>query len=558
MGETYEYIVNRSDDFITLIGRDYRYKIVNNSYCKAMELPRDRILGKSVAEVWGEDRFQSGIKARLDDCLSGNEVHYVDQFRFGSVQKNLHVSFYPYSDDADDRITHVLVFSHDITKLAEVESRLARFEFRDHTTGLLNRRSLEEMMRLELEKLRRQPESGQRALLFITLKSFEKINQTYGHYIGDLLLENTANRVSDCIRTTDLVFRFDGTNLVVLLTSIKRQTGAGMVAQKIADSVGVPYRYRDAVITIESFIGISICPDDGEAVDELIQLANSASIEAEEQSFPFFFHDLNRHRQAVSRMTIRSELQHAFTADQLELHYQPILKLGPDGPKTVGVEALIRWNHPQRGLVEPDEFMDIVEESRLIEAIDKWALFRLCAQLSSWDEFPELFGTLNVSASEFSDEYLPEIVRTALAEHPGLDPSRLRIELTERRCMDDPPTAIARMQELLEMGIEIWIDDFGTGQSSLTYLKQLPAAALKIDKSFLDGIDSHESERVYLAGIVESVRARGKQIIVEGVTNAEQLRIVTDLGCDYAQGFHFARPMGAGMFADYLRGEQES
>lgn len=558
MGETYEYIVNRSDDFITLIGRDYRYVIVNNSYCKAMELPRDRILGKSVAEVWGEDRFQSGIKARLDECLSGNEVHYVDQFRFGSVQKNLHVSFYPYSDGADDRITHVLVFSHDITKLAEVESRLARFEFRDHKTGLLNRRSLEEMMRLELEKLHRQPESGPRALLFITLKSFEKINQTYGHYIGDLLLENTANRVSDCIRTTDLVFRFDGTNLVVLLTSTKRPTGAGMVAQKIADSVGVPYRYRDAVITIESFIGISICPDDGEEVDELIQLANSASIEAEEQSFPFLFHDLNRHRQAVSRMTIRSELQHAFTADQLELHYQPILKLGPDGPKTVGVEALIRWNHPQRGLVEPDEFMDIAEESRLIEAIDKWALFHLCAQLSAWDEFPELFGTLNVSASEFSDEYLPEIVRTALAEHPGLDPSRLRIELTERRCMDDPPTAIARMQELLEMGIEIWIDDFGTGQSSLTYLKQLPAAALKIDKSFLDGIDSHDSERVYLAGIVESVRARGKQIIVEGVTNAEQLRIVTDLGCDYAQGFHFARPMGAGTFADYLRGERES
>ncbi|MCK4515162.1 MAG: EAL domain-containing protein, partial [Spirochaetaceae bacterium] len=264
-----------------------------------------------------------------------------------------------------------------------------------------------------------------------------------------------------------------------------------------------------------------------------------------------------RHRQAVSRMTIRSELQHAFTADQFELHYQPIFQLGPGDPKPVGVEALIRWNLPQRGLVEPDDFLDIAEESRLIEAIDKWALFRLCTQLSEWDEFPELFATLNMSASEFSDEYLPEIVRAALAEHPGLDPSRLRLELTERRCMDDPPAAIARMQELLEMGIEIWIDDFGTGQSSLTYLKQLPAVAIKIDRSFLEGIESDESERVYLAGIVESVRARGKRIIVEGVTNDEQLRIVTDLGCDYAQGFHFARPMGAGLFADYLRDQRK-
>jgi diguanylate cyclase (GGDEF)-like protein len=553
MAETYEYIVNRSSDFITLIGRDYRYEIVNDSYCKAMELPRDRVLGKSVSEVWGEDRFQSGIKARLDECFGGDEVHYVDQFRFGSIQKNLHVSFYPYTDESTNEITHVLVFSHDITRLAEVESRLARFEFRDHTTGLLNRRSLEEMMHTELDKLHRQPETGPLALLFITLKSFKKINQTHGHHIGDLLLENTANRVSECLRNTDLVFRFDGTNLAVLLTSITRPTGAAMVAQKIADSIGVPYRYKDSVITIESFIGISVCPDDGEDIDDLIQHANSSSIESEEQRFPFLFYDLNRHRQAVSRMTVRSELQHAFGADQFELHYQPILKLGPGKPHAVGVEALIRWNHPQRGLVEPDDFMDIAEESRLIAAIDKFALFRLCSQLSEWDEFPELFGTLNMSASEFSDEFLPEIVRTALAEHPGVAPSRLRLELTERRCMENPPEAIARMEELLEMGVEIWIDDFGTGQSSLTYLKQLPAAALKIDRSFLEDIENQERERTYLAGIVESVRARGKLIVAEGVTNKEQLRIVTELGCEYAQGFHFARPMPANAVAKYLR-----
>lgn len=553
MSETYEYIVNRSSDFITLIGRDYRYKIVNDSYCRAMSLPRDRILGKSVAEVWGEDRFHSAIKARLDECFAGDEVHYVEQFRFGPGARNLHVSFYPYHDDSTNEITHALVFSHDITRLAEVESRLARFEFRDHTTGLLNRRSLDEMLHAEIEKMHRQPEGGPRALLFITLKGFKKINQTCGHTIGDLLLENTANRVTECIRTTDLVFRFDGTNLVVLLTGINRPTGAGMVAQKIADSVGVPYRYKDEVIQVTSYIGISICPDDSEEIDELVQLANSASVEAEEQSFPFMFHDLKRHRQAVSRMTVRSELQHAFAAKEFELRFQPILRLGPDGAVPVGTEALIRWNHPQRGLIEPAEFMDIAEESRLIEAIDKWALFRMCGQLSEWTDFPELFATLNVSAAEFTDEYLPEIVRTALEEHPGLDPSRLRLELTERRCMDDPPAAIARMNELKEMGVEMWIDDFGTGQSSLTYLKQLPATALKIDRSFLEGIDSDESERIYLSGIVESVKARGMQIVVEGIANEAQLEIVTGLGCDYGQGFLFSKPVTAAGLEEYLR-----
>lgn len=547
MADTYRYIVNQSRDFITLINSEYRYDIVNDSYCSAIERPRDEILGRTVEEVWGSSRFVDAIKPRLDECFAGDEVHFVDEFRFGSMRKSLHVSFYPYRDtdanEPDAPPTHVLVFSHDITYLAEVESRLARYEYRDRTTGLYNRRSLEELLSAEIERARRTPAPVTKALLFVSLRSFKKINQTFGHHIGDLLLEHTANRIREAIRASDLVFRFDGTNLVVLLTNISRPTDAAVVAQKLADDVGVPYQYRGRVITIESHIGISLYPDDAEEGDALILRANSSSIEAEERGSAFLFHDTPTHEQAVARMNTISDLHAAISSDALELFYHPIVKVEDDRPRIAGAEALIRWNHPTRGLLEPEDFIDLAEGSRLIAAIDKWALFRALAHLETWLDSYDLFLSLNVSAHEFKDEFLPDIVTSALRQHPGVDASRLKLELTERQSMADPVASIEQMRELRSIGVDLWIDDFGTGQSSLSYLKQLPATALKVDRGLVEGVEERENDRRYLAGILESIRARGKEIIVEGVHNAEQARIVVDLGCDYIQGFHYSRPL---------------
>ncbi len=557
MADTYQYIVNRSRDFITLINREYRYEIVNDSYCSAIERTRDEILGRTVEEVWGSSRFLDAIKPRLDECFTGGEVHFIDEFRFGSMRKSLHVSFYPYRDTEDDDgtdhpPTHVLVFSHDITYLAEVESRLARYEYRDRTTGLYNRRSLEELLAAEIERARRAPARVTKALLFVSLRSFKKINQTFGHHIGDLLLEHTANRVREAIRASDIVFRFDGTNLVVLLTSVSRATDAAVVAQKLADDIGVPYQYRGRVITIDSHIGISLYPDDADEVDALILCANSSSIEAEERGAAFLFHDPSTHDQAVARMNTISDLHTAISTGALELFYHPIVQVDGGRSRIAGAEALIRWNHPTRGLLEPEDFIDLAEGSRLIAAIDKWALFRALAQLETWLESYDIFLSINVSAHEFSDEFLPDIVASALRQHPGVRPDRLKLELTERHSMADPAASIDQMRDLRSIGVDLWIDDFGTGQSSLSYLKQLPATALKVDRGLVEGVDERENDRRYLAGILESIRARGKEIIVEGVRSAEQARIVTDLGCDYIQGFHYARPMRAEEFETLL------
>ena len=546
MGDTYEYIVNRSRDFITLIDRDLRYEIVNDSYCNAIERRREDILHRTVKEVWGSERFNDAIEPRLRACFDGEEVHYVEEFHFGSVRKRLHVSFYPYSDGGSGgEPTHVLVFSHDITYLGQVESRLQQLEYRDRTTGLPNRRSLEEVLANEIDRARRSADSPLRALLFISLRSFKKINQTYGHHIGDLLLEHTANRVREMIRASDMLFRFDGTNLVVLLTSIARPTDVAVVAQKIADDVGVPYQFRGSVISIDSYIGVSIYPDDGDNGDTIIQRANSSSIDAEERKLPFVYYDARVHDAAVARMGTLSDLHSAIADGEFEVYYHPIVRITDRTPCVAGVEALIRWRHPTRGLLAPEDFLELAEGSRLIAAIDKWALFHVTDQLARWSKRYDLFVTLNVSAHEFKDEFLPDVVQSALARHPSLAASRLKLELTETQSMDDVRSSIDQMTELQRIGVDVWIDDFGTGQSSLAYLKQLPATALKIDRSFIEGIEEHDSDREYLAGIFDSIRARGKVVVAEGVTNDRQLELLTDLACDYFQGFIYSQPIPA-------------
>ncbi len=550
MSEAYQYIVNRSRDFITLIDQSYRYTLVNDAYCEAIGKDRHELINRTVEEVWGTERFEGSIRARLDECFAGSEVHYIEDFRFGSMQKRLHVSFYPYADEIDGTI-HALVFSHDISKLAETESRLAQFEYRDRTTGLYNRRSLEEMLEAEVDRAARRTD-GSLAVLFVSLHSFKAINQTHGHHIGDLLLEHTGNRIREAIRASDLLFRFDGTNLVVILTRISQPTDAAIVAQKIADDVAVPYQYRGRVITINTHTGIALFPADGNESDSLIQAANSTSVDAEERQMPFLFYDTSLHDLAVDRMTRLSDLHAAIAGGMMELSYHPIVRLDGDEPTVVGAEALIRMRHETRGLLQPNDFLDLAEDSRLITAIDKWAFFQTVRLLAELLKEFDLFLTMNLSAQELGDEDLPEIVENALSQFPEIEPHRLKLELTERGSMADPEASLARMERLRELGSHIWIDDFGTGQSSLSYLKELPASTLKIDRSLVHGIDESENDRRYLAGIVETIKARGKSIVAEGVETSGQLEIVRDLGCSYAQGFYFGPPLTPDEFRELL------
>ena len=545
MSDTYEFIVNQSRDFITLIDSSYRYVFVNDAYAKTIGRRREDVVDKSVREIWGDEAFDDRIKEKLDRCLSGEEVHYVDNFHFGDESKSMHVSFYPYGDSSE-HITHVLVFSHDITHLSNVETRLAEYEYRDPLTGLYNRRSLEELLAKELDQARRSKGESLRALVFISLRNFKQINRSYGHRIGDLLLEHSANRLRETMRSSDMIFRFDGTNLVVVLTQIARETDLGMVAQKLFDSVALPYTYRDEVIHIFAYLGLSVFPQDGDDVTTLIQCANSASVEAENQGRPFLIYDDELHTSAVRRMTLVSELQRAFEGDQLELYFQPIYRVLPGmAPEIIGAEALIRWQHPREGLLSPAAFIELAEQSGLVSLIDKWALYRVVGYLRQWETEPPFFISMNISAEEMSDDYLVDLVEAALVEYGSLPAALLKLELTESLGMQDPERAVAQIKNLEAIGVEVWIDDFGTGHSSLGYLKQLPSKLFKLDRFFVADIESSEGERNYLESVLSTVRSRGKEVIMEGVDSEGQIALLLEMGCELMQGYYFSRPMPA-------------
>jgi len=545
--DAYEYIVNISKDFITLINRDYVYEIVNDSYCTEMGQSREEIINRSVAEIWGKEKFENSLKRYLNQCFEGQEVHYIDTFKFGPFEKYMHVSYYPYREN--DEVTHVAVFSHDITSVGEIESKLTNYEYRDPVTGLFNRRSLDVVLDKEIEKAKRSKYEKLRAVLFVSLENLAKVNQVYGHEIGDLLLENSGLRIRRTLRRSDYVFRFAGSELSVILTNIAKNTDAGKVAQKIYNNVAVPYRFKETDINITCHIGIALYPEDGADKRTIVQKATSALAEAKKRNMDFLLFDASLHEQAVSRLKLESEIAKAFEKGQFELHYQPVVDTNG---KIHGAEALIRWNHPERGYIPPMDFIPIAEETGLIIPIGRWALFTACRQISAWMKKHKLYVSINLSAKEFSDSTLLEAIQKAIKQSQDFDPAYLKLEITETKCMDDPEKTIKQMQSLLDIGVETFIDDFGTGYSSLGYLKRLPAVTLKIDKLFIDALVESQEEQDYLTHIIRTVKSRKKKVLVEGVSSREQFELLKAMACDQMQGYLFSRPVPAEEFEKLL------
>jgi len=539
--ERFKFIVNRSSDFISLINSDHVYEFANEAYCAAMGVDPEDVRGRMVSSVVGNERYMANLRPVLERCLSGETIEFIDVMSVGDIEKHLHVTCSPFREDGE-QAGNVLVVSHDITRLTEIETRLTRYEFIDPLTGLLNRRSLDVVLDREIYRAQRSRTPVIHALAFISLQDFDQIHQSYGPEFADILLENTGLRVRQTVRETDYVFRFDGTVLTVLLTDITHAADAAIVTEKILDTISMPYSFNNIETRLDCVIGVSLYPSDGTDSKDLTRNANSAIVEAKKRRVPYLLYDSEVHEKAIARIVLKSELQRAFEARQFLLHYQPFVK--PDGT-VAGAEALIRWNHPDRGLLFPASFIDVAEETRLISSIDKWALFEVCRELATWESEPRFFISINISARDLLDQYLVEAAQQALAAAGGIEPNRLKLELTESISMDDPDRSIDTMKALMDLGLEVWIDDFGTGQSSLSYLKHLPAGVLKIDRVFIDQIADSEDDREYLQSIVSAIRSRGKRVIIEGVSTAAQVEQLKQIRYEYLQGFYFSRGVPA-------------
>jgi len=544
----YESIINSSKDFITLINRDYVYELVNESYCSTIGREKRDILNRHVSEVWGAERFDQFIRPRLDDCFAGKEVHYVEHFSFGEEKRYMHVSYYPYQKL--DGVSHVIVFSHDISKIKEIEGKLTHFEYRDPVTGLFNRRSLDIILEMEIEKAKRSESEKERALLLIGLKNVVKIKEVFGLAKSDILLENTGLRINNLLRKADYAFRLEGDELVVLLTGIKRDTDAAKVAEKILGAITIPYRHNGKQIAIEAHAGITIYPGDGEDPGDLMCNALTALNTATKEGKSILLYNRDIQKKAMERLYLESEIQKAFEEQQFTLHYQPIC----DGEGTLlGAEALIRWVHPVRGNIPPNDFIPILEELGKIHIIGKWALFHLCEQLRRWKERYQIYISLNISVQEFLDDSFLDTLKGALEKCGGAGSCPLKIEVTESEGMKDPERSIRVMEEINKLGLGLYIDDFGTGHSSLSYLNIIPAEVLKLDKIFIDLLEDDPKQQKFVEGIINMVRSMEKEILCEGVESVGQVELLRSMGCRRFQGYYFSKPLPADVFEDVMR-----
>ena len=543
----YEEIVNRSSDYITLINRDYVYEIANDAYCRQIGRSRDEVIGRTVSDVWGQERFERAIKPNLDRCFAGEQVNYIDKFTFGEIDRHIHVSFFPYTSNG--QTTHALVFSHDITRLSQVEDRLTNYEVRDPTTGLFNRHSMEIILDKELEQAQQSPAGSLRGLLFFKLDGMRSVVDLHGHQTGDLILENTGLRTLRSLRNSDYIFRFEGTEFTVLITSIKDRVELATAAMRIHDEISLPYQQGTSTLSVAPRIGIALYPDDAQTREELVRCAHIAMSDAVLRKTPYVFFDAELHHAVQGRIALGAELGEALKNGQFELHYQPIVNARG---QVVGAEALLRWRHPMRGLVLPGEILPAAGEAGVMVSIGRWVFFEACQQVKSWSEENDLFVTVNMTAGEFLDSHMLESVHHAI-ERSGIRASQIKIEITESEAMENPREAIRRIRALERMGVDVLIDDFGTGQSSLAYLRNLPARILKLDKSFTSDLDDPEIGHDFLRHVIAAMKSLSKIVLLEGVKNKNEARDAAALSFDLMQGMYFGAPVPAAEFSSLLK-----
>ncbi|MCU7839630.1 MAG: EAL domain-containing protein [Candidatus Thiodiazotropha sp. (ex Troendleina suluensis)] len=421
----------------------------------------------------------------------------------------------------------------------------------DSLTGLSNRSLFMDRLDRALAYARRH--EHKLVLLFIDLDRFKDVNDTLGHAIGDLLLQEAAQRLQGCVRDMDTVSRLGGDEFTVILPEVVDGMSATIVAGTILTSLSRPFEMDEQEAQLSASIGITIFPQDGENPGMLLQNADTAMYRAKAEgrnTFRYFTWEMNK--EAGGRVTLEAALRRALKREEFELHYQPILTAS-DGD-LIGAEALIRWESPELGLMGPNEFIPLAEESGLIVPIGDWVLKKAAADLAKWDHAGLVLQKLsvNVSIVQFQMKGFTCKILDILNSQPHLK-SRLFFEITESVFMDEHREPGARLGKLREQGIGIAIDDFGTGYSSLSYLKRFPVDKIKIDRSFVRDVTCDPEDAALCEAIIAMAHHLGLEVVAEGVETDQQWQFLRDSGCDYAQGYLFGRPMPFDRFTDYLK-----
>jgi len=423
--------------------------------------------------------------------------------------------------------------------------------FYDHLTGLPNRRLLNDRIQHAMEKTERNEKLL--AILFIDCDRFKPINDTLGHVVGDGLLISIANRLKENVRSSDTVCRVSGDEFGIVLENVDHVSVIDRVAQNIIESIAEPHYIEGHKVFTTVSVGITVFPVEQNDVGGLLTSADIAMYHVKQNGgnhFEYFSADMND--RSKQRLVLELELHEAMIKNELEVYYQPLNKIDSDR-EIIGVEALLRWNHSERGMIQPLDFIYIAEDTGLIVSIGEWVLMQACMQIKKWEKKGKgtICASVNLSPRQFMHENLIVFVKNAL-EYSKINPEQLDLEITESTAMHSIEKSIEILHELKQLGVHISIDDFGTGYSSLSYLQKMPIDNLKIDRSFITNLHRSEKDKAFVQAIVTMANTLGMVTIAEGVENEEQFLFLKEIDCKIAQGYLFSKPIPSDQMAAML------
>lgn len=535
-------IIDNAGEGIVVYDRDLRYVLWNTFMKELTGLAPADILGRSALEAFphlSEQQIDGLLRRALTgETVSSPDIHY---YVPSTDRQGWMSSVYrPYIDD-DGEIIGVVAFIRDITDRKAAEQQIEYQAYHDALTGLANRRLFQEHLTLALALAQRRHK--QVAVLFLDLDHFKVVNDSLGHSVGDSLLQEVGRRLKGAVRHGDTVARVGGDEFTIVLQDLSRTQEAATVALNVLHTIAEPIVVQEHKLYVTASIGITLFPRDGDDAETLLKNADTAMYRAKadgRNTYRMSTQELSRSNH--ERMTVESGLHSALEAGQFSLLYQP--QIDVETMEIVGMEALLRWNHPERGVILPEEFIGIAEDRGLILPIGDWVLRQACRDVRRFHDrgLQHFRVAVNLSPRQFRDPALGAAVESALSD-AGVQAETLELEITESVAMENVDLTMATLEHFRRSGVAIAIDDFGTGHSSLSYLKRFPLDALKIDRTFVSDLPDSFEDAAIVSSVVQLANGLGLRVVAEGVETAEQLEFLKDAGCREVQGFYFSHPI---------------
>jgi len=565
----YRYLVDSSPDIIYTLDQDGIFTYINDRVQVLLGFHPDELIGKHYSVLVHEEDIEHARyvfnERRVGDRASRNvelrlrSLHNNDQERtfentFMTISFNS-MGIYSLGHEENKRSYFgTYGVARDITERKRAEQLISHQAYHDILTDLPNRILFKD--RLGLAMIQAKRKSADLAIMFIDLDRFKLVNDTFGHVKGDELLQQAACRLKGCLRRGDTLARMGGDEFTVVLPELRDKSDAEIIANKFLESLRPPFIVDGTNVFVSASIGVAIFPSDGESIDELLRHADIAMYHVKGQGKNgVSFFDTSMLDASYQKITLEQNLRRALEHNELEMYYQP--QVDCETGQIVGVEALMRWNHPERGFLTAGEFLPFAEENGLMIPLTDWMLAAVCRDLSRWKstrlELPQV--SVNISPQYLERRDFFEKMRGFMS-HYGITPQQLEVEITENICIRSPQNAIDQLNKLCQLGVSIAIDDFGTGYSSLSYLHRFPVHTIKIDQSFVRGIDNEQGHYPVALAIISIARGLGLRLVAEGVETETQSRYLRRQGCTTMQGFFYHAPISSHGVIELLQGAQ--